>query len=454
MGVETLDQLLDSVESPLGLFRRTDWDRSMYDFPDEYTNWIEEQRAVQESCAIVDQSHHMTPLYVEGPDALRLLSDLGTNSFQNFEDGSPPMAKQLLMCNPDGYRIRDVVLFYLDEETFLTTGSEIPQNWIQYNLETGDYDAAARKPYRPARGETPPDFRFEVQGPRALEVMESAVDGGLPDVSFFEMDEVTIDGIDAYALGHGMAEAPGLEVFGSFDHHDAVEAAILEAGEPYGIRRMGSKAYKTGKIGSGWIQLTVPAIYDGEEMASYRRWLPADGPEARMSIGGSFEPDDVADYYVDPFDCSQGHLVSFDHDFVGREALERRATESTREKVTFVWDSADVIDVYDSLFREGESYKYIDLPDTARQWSMTHYDEVRRDGRVVGVSKYPGYLYYEREMLSLGLVEREYAEPGTEVTLVWGEEGSAKRRVERHVETAIRATVAPSPYVLGGRRDL
>jgi hypothetical protein len=50
-------------------------------------------------------------------------------------------------------------------------------------------------------------------------------------------------------------------------------------------------------------------------------------------------------------------------------------------------------------------------------------------------------------MLSLAIVDAD-VEPGTEVVLVWGEEGggSAKPVVERHVQTEIRATVSPVPY--------
>ena len=46
-------------------------------------------------------------------------------------------------------------------------------------------------------------------------------------------------------------------------------------------------------------------------------------------------------------------------------------------------------------------------------------------------------------MLSLAVVDIDQSEPGTEVTLVWGEEGggSAKPVVERHVQTEIRAIV-------------
>jgi syringate O-demethylase len=52
-------------------------------------------------------------------------------------------------------------------------------------------------------------------------------------------------------------------------------------------------------------------------------------------------------------------------------------------------------------------------------------------------------------MLTLAMLDGEYSEPGTEVVFVWGEEdgGTSKPTVERHVQTEIRATVAPVPYV-------
>jgi vanillate/3-O-methylgallate O-demethylase len=283
--------------------------------------------------------------------------------------------------------------------------------------------------------------------------MEAVVDEELPDISFFQMDVVRLLGHDAYALGHGMAATPGLEIFGPYEYHDEVIDAILAVGEDYGIRRLGSKAYKTGKIGSGWLVGPVPAVYESDEMRGYREWLSADGTEAKFSIGGSYVSEDITDYYMTPMERGQGHLVSFDHDFVGRDALEAMADDPHRERVTYVWDPQDVVDVYASLFEEGETMKFIDLPDTANTWSKSHYDEVRADGEVVGVSKYPGYLYYTRDMLSLGTIDPEYSDPGTEVTFVWGDT-SDKRRVERHEPVEIRATVAPAPYVTGGREEL
>jgi vanillate/3-O-methylgallate O-demethylase len=436
------------------MLRTADLEFNQYVFPDEYTNWIEEQRAVRESCAVVDQSYHMEPCFVEGPEATDFLERIAVNSFAKIRSGEPPQAINLLMCNPDGYIIGDQILFHLGEESFSSVGSVWANNWIRYSAETMGYDVETETPYGPYMEDTtPPRYRFQIQGPNALDVMERVVEGSLPEISLFGMDVIELCGHDVYALGHGMAATPGLEIFGPYEYHDEVLDAILAAGGTYGIRRLGSKAYKTGKIGSGWLVGPVPAIYESEEMTGYREWLDADGTEATFSIGGSFVSDDITDYYMTPMERGQGHLVNFDHDFVGRAALSRMIDDPQRQRVTFVWDEEDVIDVFASLFRTGETNKFIDLPDTANTWSKSHYDRVQKDGAVVGVSKYPGYLYYEREMLSLGTIDREYSDPGTEVTFEWGDR-SAKQRVERHEPVEIRATVAPAPYVTGGRESM
>src|SRR3954470_10877028 len=80
--------------------------------PSEFSNWRDEQVAWAETCALFDQSHHMTDLTVEGPDVVRLLSDVGVNSFATFQ---PDKAKQFVACNYDGFVIGDGILFFLEE---------------------------------------------------------------------------------------------------------------------------------------------------------------------------------------------------------------------------------------------------------------------------------------------------------------------------------------------------
>jgi glycine cleavage system aminomethyltransferase T len=85
----------------------------------EVVNWRSEQAAWRQSCAFFQQSHHMTDLYLEGPDVVRLLSDLGVNSFEGFRVNK---AKQFIVCNADGYVIGDAVLFFLDDQRVSLVG--------------------------------------------------------------------------------------------------------------------------------------------------------------------------------------------------------------------------------------------------------------------------------------------------------------------------------------------
>src|SRR6267142_4146208 len=136
MSYKSLEEVLKTVESPVKLLRNSQI--GPYAFPvvrHEFTNWIDEQRAWRKTCALLDLSHHMTDLYVEGPDALKLFSDLGINTFKNFKVNK---AKQFVACNHDGYVIGDAILFFLDDDRVSLVGRPSAHNWVQYPGETGD----------------------------------------------------------------------------------------------------------------------------------------------------------------------------------------------------------------------------------------------------------------------------------------------------------------------------
>jgi vanillate/3-O-methylgallate O-demethylase len=220
----------------------------------------------------------------------------------------------------------------------------------------------------------------------------------------------------------------------------------MEAGKEFGIRRVGSRAYATNTLESGWIPSPLPAIYTGDAMKPYRKWLPANGYEGTGSLGGSYYSDDIEDYYLTPYELGYGPFVKFDHDYIGREALQMIADQPHRKKVTFAWDAKDVSKVQSSmLVPGGENYKYIDLP--LSNYASSSYDKVVKKGKTVGVSMFTGYSYNERSVLSLGSVDPDI-EVGSELTLVWGEEdgGSRKTTVEPHKQAEIRVVVSPVPY--------
>jgi vanillate/3-O-methylgallate O-demethylase len=259
------------------------------------------------------------------------------------------------------------------------------------------------------------------------------------------MGVLTIGGHEVRALHHGMSGVPGLELFGPWAEREDVRAAIVEAGQEFGLRQVGSRVYATNTLESGWIPCPLPAVFTGDAMKPYREWLPAEGYEATGSLGGSYYSDDIADYYLTPHELGYWPFVKFDHDFVGREALEAMGDEPKRRKVTLAWNGEDVANAFGSMFERGEHAKYIDFP--LSNYSTWPNDALLRDGELVGVSTFSGYSYNERSFLSLGAVDVD-VEIGSEVTLVWGEEGggSAKPVVERHGQAEIRAIVSPCPY--------
>jgi vanillate/3-O-methylgallate O-demethylase len=444
---QSLEDILKTGVNTVDLLRNSHIGAYIYPVvPSEFTNWRDESRAWRETCVLYDQSHHMDEVSVKGPDAHKMLSNLTINA-SNFPVNR---AKQFVPCSYDGYVIGDGILFHLEEDEFLYVGRAPAANWTQFHGETGEYRVTTsvdrRSPSRPyGKAVNRVHYRYQIQGPTAEAVIERLNGGPYGEIRFFGMGHINIAGRSVRALRHGMAGMPGLEVWGPYEEADEIREAILEAGQEFGMLMCGARAYSMNALESGWIPSPLPAVYTGDKMKRYREWLPTNGYEATSSLAGSFYSNNVEDYYVTPHAMGYGPFIKFDHDFIGREALERMADQPQRKKVTFAWNADDVTEVLRSMFEPGDIYKYIDFPNA--NYASSSYDRIMRGGRVVGLSMFAGYSYNERVMFSLGTVDPDVP-VGSEVTLVWGEEGggSEKTTVERHRQYEIRAIVSPAPY--------
>ena len=456
MNPTNLEGLLREAGNPVRMLRNSKIGAYVYPVvPYEFTNWRDEQRGWRETAVLFDQTHHMAELTVKGPDALKLCSYLTVNSFNNFQ---PNRAKQMVPCSHDGYVIGDGILFYLDKDELLFVGRAPTVNWMQFHAESGEFKVETirddRSPSYP-RGKmvTRRHYRYQIQGPKASQILARLNGGPLPDVKFFTMDTIKIQGQPVRCLRHGMAGEPGLEIWGPYDQYDEIREIILAAGEEFGLVQVGARAYSTNTLESGWIPSPLPAVYTGEKMRAYREWLPAHGYEATGSIAGSFVSDNIEDYYLTPYALGYGPFVKFDHDFVGREALEKLQHQPQRKKVTFEWHPEDLAQIYRSLFDPSmPNYKYMDIPNF--NYGSSSYDAVFKGGAVVGFSMFGGTSFNERRALSLGVVDANI-KVGEELTLLWGEEngGTGKATVERHTQLEVRVKVAPVPYARDARES-
>jgi vanillate/3-O-methylgallate O-demethylase len=448
MTAKNLQELLDQSGDTVQLLRNSQIGTYIYPVvPSEFTNWRREQKAWRETAVLYDQSHHMYNTFISGPDALKLISDTGINSVANFPVN---MAKQFVPVSPEGGVIGDGILFHLDEEEFVFVGRAPVANWLEFQGSSG-YDVEIRndprstsRPY--GKAVTRDVWRFQIQGPNAWPIIEKLNGGTLEQLKFFRMDSMTIAGERVRTLRHGMAGAPGLEIWGPYESYEKIRDTILEVGREFGLEPCGSRAYSSNTLESGWIPSPLPAIYTSEELRAYREWLPANGYEATNALAGSFVSDKIADYYLNPWELGYGSFVKFDHDFIGREALEAIDPATQRRKVTLAWNDDDLKQVLGSLVGEAPGYQFFDLPNA--NYGSSNFDSVvDADGHVIGASLFTGYSANERKGLSLATVDPNVP-LGAEVQVIWGEPdgGSRKTTVEPHEQFAVRAVVSPAPY--------
>ena len=458
MSNSSLTSAMEAAGGPVNLLRNSK--AGIYVYPvvaPEFSNWRSEQMAWRNTAVLYDQTHHMDELIVEGPDSAAFLEYVGVNSFANF---GLNRAKHFVPVTPAGHVIGDMIIFRERDDKFVLVGRAPTANWVKFQAAIGNYKV--RLVHDP-RSDSRPDgkaiyrthYRFQIQGPEANKIFDEMNGGPIPEVKFFHVDWVNIGSRKVQALRHGMAGAPGLEVWGPYAEKHYIQTTIMEAARAAGVdmRLVGSRAYSTNTLESGWIPSPLPGIYTGDGMMKdYRDWLGADSYEAVGSIGGSQVSDNIEDYYVNPFELGYGFYIGWKTDFIGKDALTRMKDADNRQKVTIEWNREDLLNVISSNFEEGVPYKWIDLPQP--NYASSNADLLLKDGKQVGMSMFNGYSYNERCMLSLAVVDSS-VEIGDQLTLVWGEpDETGKTSIESpHRQAEIRVRVAPTPYAKEAREN-
>jgi vanillate/3-O-methylgallate O-demethylase len=428
----SLQDGIDKAGSPLRLLWRPN--AAPFKVPviePEYVGWRAEQAAWRQGVTLSDLSHHMSDLFLEGPDATRLLTAVSANDFESFAIGQ---AKQFVPVTASGWIVTDGILMREDTHKYTLSGVPAAQSWVRYHGEKGGYEVNMRvDPDSGIRKSGDPVlFRYQIQGPRAPEMLEHAFGGPLPKPKFFHSVPVTLAGRSFRALRHGMAGQPGYEFVGAWQDAAAVKEALLTAGKAFGLVHVGGLAYATNGIESGWIPTPTPGIYTAPELADYRRWLSLFSFEGQKPLHGTYYSENIEDYYVSPYELGYGRSIAFNHDFIGRAALEKAKDHVPRSRVTLVVNADDVREHF------GSDHGFI--------LSYARY-RVEVGSATAGMTFYTAFIDPVGTILSLALIENRYAVPGTPVTLVWGEHPGAGTPADAEPGyRRLRATVQPSPY--------
>ncbi|MFT4084098.1 MAG: hypothetical protein QM638_16090 [Nocardioides sp.] len=400
----------------------------------EYAGWKVEQASWYDSVTIADLSHHMSDTFITGPDATAMLRAVSANDYESF---AIDQAKQFVTVAADGNIITDGILLRTGEQAYTLSGVSAAQNWVKYWAGAGGYDVAFETdPESSVRGKDDPRlFRYQIQGPLAGELLADVLGGPFPEVRFFGSAMVEIAGRPVRALRHGMAGQAGGELIGDYRDAAVVKEALMRAGEPLGLVHQGAWSYPTASLGSGWIPSPTPAIYTDDSLTDYRRGVSLFSYEGQKALQGSFYSPAIEDYYCSPYELGYGRSISFNHDFIGREALLEAREHAPRTKVTLVFDIDDVTRVL------GED------PGFVHHYWRNRVEPVGRPGTLAGLTFQTGWLDPVGTVMALTLIDKEHAIPGTEVEVVWGQHPGAGTAPDADLGfPRLRATVAPAPY--------
>jgi vanillate/3-O-methylgallate O-demethylase len=336
--------------------------------------------------------------------------------------------KHHVQLDGNGWVASEGILIRLGEEEFVYTAGSC--DWLTWRFSQDSWDAELSDI-------SPETFIFGVQGPQSLFVLEKAAGESLRDIGFNRGRAAAVGGVPVRVLRTGISGELGYELHGPADDAGEVWRAVTAAGQEFGLRLLGFRSQpvqhiEAGIATNGLDYLPAAAISPG-----------APRQFKRGAIGGSFVPaGGFTDYFRKPGELGWGPRTLPGHDFLGRDALAADAASGgpVRILVGLTWNAADVAGVLTSMLGGGELPDQMDMPRLAGP----SFDRVLLGDAEVGVSTGRTVSPALRVMISLCVIDRAHAAPGTEVTVIWGRPGTAQRE--------IRATVTAVPFKADRRR--
>jgi len=395
----------------------------------EFSGWRRESLSWKNSCYIhAGLSGRGSQIIFRGPEAKRFLASICVNGFENFSVGA---AKHAIMCIDNGLIASHGVLQRLADDTFRLFCAAL---WAPYQYSKTGFDVEQVIEDR---------YLFQIAGPNSLPLLEKLSGENLSDIRFLRSRDIRIAGMDMQIMRVGMAGTLAYELHGPMSEAHAVYQIVFEAGEEFGIERLGWRTYGVNHIEGGFPQQTWTFLGASDADPGYQPFMNSLRGAAGISasISGSVDHSDMRARWRSITEVGWEKSVNLDHDFIGREAVAAELAAPKRTIVTLEWNAEDVTDVFASQVREdGEPYSAFEMPVTpAFKHMVGHADHVTIGGRRVGVSSSVAYSYYYRKFISHCTIDRDAAEPGTDVIVHWGEAG---RRIKE-----IRARTARFPYL-------
>jgi aminomethyltransferase len=186
----------------------------------------------------------VTPLYkydIRGKDAATFLSHV---TVRNIAKLKQDQVVYLCWCDEDGKVIDDGTVSRLAEDHVRITSAEPAMHWLL--RQSRGYDVVIE--------DTSMKYAaLSVQGPNSRDIVNTACNGDVADLKFFNLTHTKIDNVDTVVSRTGYTGDLGYELWVESEHALTLWDALTGAGKPFGLEPAGLDAMDVTRVEAGFV---------------------------------------------------------------------------------------------------------------------------------------------------------------------------------------------------------
>lgn len=213
-----------------------------WEMPVQYSSILEEHRVVREAVGLFDVSH-MAEITATGTEAEAFLDYLLTNNISKLQAGK---ALYTAMCNPEGGVVDDLLVYRLAAENFLLVvnagNADKDWDWIQTHAKAFDCKV---------ENQSDRYALLALQGPTASDVLEQLTPIA-KDLPRLAITDTQILGVKTLVARSGYTGEDGFEIFIPSESAETIAAALLSAGQAFGLKLIGLGARDSLRLEAGY----------------------------------------------------------------------------------------------------------------------------------------------------------------------------------------------------------
>ena len=260
-----------------------------FNMPVQYEGVSAEHETVRNGVGVFDVSH-MGEFLIEGSHALELIQKICSNDASKLTIGK---AQYSYLPNEEGGIIDDLIIYKMKEDSYLlvVNASNIEKDWTWINSKN-DVGATVR--------DLSPEYSLlAIQGPKAVEAMQSLTSHDLSEIKFYNFVVGDFAGVDNVIISAtGYTGSGGFEIYCKNSDVKAIWDKVFETGAAYGIKPIGLAARDT----------------------------------LRLEMGFCLYGNDI-DETTSPIEAGLGWVTKFTKDFTNSEALKSEKEHGPKNKL-------------------------------------------------------------------------------------------------------------------------